>query len=253
MFSFYQLKSSKFGSDFVLEKHYKRILLKLSGESLAGEKGFGIDFEETMKIAKTLKKLASKGIEVSVVVGGGNFWRGRSNSEMDRVKADHIGMMATMMNATALSDCINQAGAKSIVLSAVPFPQVGKHYSPERADKHLKNGEIVIFGYGTGNAFFSTDTASSLRAAEIKAEVILKAAANVNGVYDSDPNKNPNAKRYETLTFDEMLAKNLKVIDGSAAAMCRDNGISFLIFNMNPLENIVNILENPSMGTLVTP
>ncbi len=231
---------------------YKRVLLKLSGESLSAE-GLGIDPEKTLKIAETIKKLHESGAEVSIVVGGGNFWRGRNSEKMDRVRADHIGMMATMMNATALKDSLIQLGAKAVILTPVLFPQVSKLYSPEKAISELEKGKIVIFGYGTGNAFFSTDTASALRAAEIDAKVILKAAANVDGVYDSDPNKNKDAKKYESLTYDEMLAKNLKVIDSSAAAMCRDNKIPFLIFNMNPLENIVNIIKDPSMGTLVKP
>lgn len=232
---------------------YKRILLKLSGESLSGGSGFGINFDEVLNIANVLKKLSLAGVQTSVVVGGGNYWRGRSSEKMNRVKADHIGMLATVMNALALSDSLSQVGVENELLTAVPFPQIGKPYSPERAIKNLEKGKIVIFGYGTGNAFFSTDTASSLRAAEINAEVILKAAANVDGVYDKDPNKDKTAKKYEKLSFDEMLAKNLKVIDGSAAAMCRDSGIPFLIFNMNPLENIISVLENPSLGTLVTP
>ncbi len=231
---------------------YKRIVLKLSGESLSGNKGQGIDFQTTMKISEIIKKLSLLGVEVSIVVGGGNFWRGRSSQEMNRVKADHIGMMATMMNALALEDSLNQLGVEVSLLSSVEFAQVGKLYSPQRAVKSLEKGKVVIFGYGTGNAFFSTDTAASLRAAEIEAQVILKAAANVDGVYDSDPNKNPNAKKYESLTFDQMLSKDLKVIDSTAAAMCRDNKIPFLIFNMDPLTNIVNVLENPSLGTLVT-
>ena len=241
------------GVILTLKSVYKRILLKLSGESLAGNNKFGINFKVVSEIASTLKKLSENGVEVSVVVGGGNFWRGRSIQEMNRVKADHIGMMATMMNATALLDSLNQLKVDAALLTSIPFPQVGKLYSPERAIKYLKEGKIVIFGYGTGNAFFSTDTAASLRAAETDTEVILKAAANVDGVYDMDPNTNPLAKKYETLKFDEMLAKNLKVIDSTAAAMCRDNNMPILIFNMNPLENILSVLSNPSMGTLVTP
>lgn len=232
---------------------YKKVLLKLSGESLAGDKKFGIDFKVVSKIAQTLKKVVENNVQISVVVGGGNFWRGRSSQQMNRVRADHIGMLATMMNATALLDALSMLDVKASLLSSVPFPQIGELYSPEKAISYLENGNVVIFGYGTGNAFFSTDTAASLRAAETNTSVILKAAANVDGVYDSDPNTNPAAKKYDTLSFDEMLAKNLKVIDSTAAAMCRDNNTSILIFNMNPLENIVSILSNPSMGTIVTP
>ena len=234
-----------------MKSAYKRVLLKLSGESLSSENSSGIDFNKVLEIAEVIKKLNQMKVQLSIVIGGGNFWRGRSNNKISRVKSDHIGMMATMMNAVALSSTLNQKDVESVIYSPFSFPQISETYSPDKAIKSLEKNKVVIFGYGTGNAFFSTDTASSLRAAEIKAEVILKAAANVDGVYDSDPNKNPNAKRYETLTYDEMLLKNLKVIDSSAAAICRDNNIPFLIFNMSPLENIVNILQDPSMGTLV--
>lgn len=232
---------------------YKRVLIKISGESLADETRNGISSDSLSKLAQTLKKVSDTGVQISVVVGGGNFWRGRTSGSMNRVKADHMGMLATVMNALALSDALEQAGVKSSVLTSIPFPQIGKHYSPEKAISQLEKGKVVIFAYGTGNAFFSTDTAASLRAAEINAEVILKATAGVDGVYTSDPRIDSSAKKYDTLTFDEMLSKNLKVIDSTAASMCRDNKIPFLIFNMNPFDNILEALNNTSLGTLVTP
>ena len=235
-----------------MEPKYKRVLLKLSGEALAGEKGFGLCEDTIGRITDTIKECAEMGVQIAIVVGGGNFWRGRSGVKMDRTRADHMGMLATVINALAIQDALEQRGVPTRAQTAIEMRQIAEPYIRNKAIRHLEKGRVVVFGCGTGNPFFSTDTTAALRAAEIDAEAILL-AKKVDGVYDSDPNKNPNAKRYETLTFDEMLAKNLKVIDGSAAAMCRDNGISFLIFNMNPLENIVNILENPSMGTLVTP
>lgn len=235
-----------------MKSKYKRVLIKISGESLAGKNRAGIDFDEVPRLAEVLKQVSSQGIQTSIVVGGGNFWRGRSSGSMNRVKADHMGMLATVMNSLALSDALDQTGVKSSVLTSIHFPQIGKFYSPEKAISELEKGKTVIFAYGTGSAFFSTDTAASLRAAEIGAEVILKATG-VNGVYTGDPKLDPSAKKYDSLTFDEMLAKNLKVIDSTAASMCRDNNIPFLIFNMNPFENILKALEDTSFGTLVTP
>ncbi len=231
---------------------YKRILLKISGEYLAGDNKTGIDFEIVLKLAKILKEISQAGVQVAVVVGGGNFWRGRSSGHMNRVKADHMGMMATVINSLALSDCLDQVGCEASLLTSVHFPQVGELYSPEKAISYLEKGKVVIFGYGTGNAFFSTDTAASLRACEINAEIVLKATG-VDGVYSGDPKKDSSAKKYETITFDEMLSKNLKVIDSTAASMHRDNQIPILIFNITPLDNIISALNGISVGTLVLP
>ena len=171
---------------------------------------------------------------------------------MNRVKADHMGMLATVINAIGLSDALEEQGVKSRVMTSIAIPQVGELYSPEKAIKHLEKGEVVIFGYGTGNAFFSTDTAASLRAAEIQAEIIFK-ATNVDGVYDSDPSKNPDAKKYSDITFKEVLAKNLNVIDSTAASMCRDNDISLLVFSMKDPNNISKAINGENLGTVVHP
>ena len=191
-----------------MKTKYKRFLLKISGEALAGSQKHGIDFDAVKETCEMIKKCVETGSEIAIVVGGGNFWRGRSSGTMDRVKADNIGMLATVMNAVALQDTLEQLGVEAVVMTAIPFPQIGEYYSPARAINHLENKKVVIFGYGTGNAFFSTDTAASLRAAEINAEIIFK-ATNTDGVYDSDPKTNPNAKKYTEVSFGEILSKDL--------------------------------------------
>lgn len=233
-----------------MSRKYKRILLKISGEALAGENKFGIDFETLKPLAKVIKNCQKSGTQIAIVVGGGNFWRGRTSGNMNRVKADHMGMMATVINAIGLSDALEEEGVKSRVMTSISIPQIGELYSPEKAIKHLEKGEVVVFGYGTGNAFFSTDTAASLRAAEIQAEIIFK-ATNVDGVYDSDPSKNPNAKKYSDITFKEVLAKNLNVMDSTAASMCRDNNISLLVFSMKDHNNISKAINGENLGTIV--
>ena len=235
-----------------MSQKYKRILLKISGEALAGESKFGIDFETLKPLAKVIKNCSESGVQIAIVVGGGNFWRGRTSGNMNRVKADHMGMLATVINAIGLSDALEEQGVKSQVMTSIAIPQVGELYSPEKAIKHLEKGEVVIFGYGTGNAFFSTDTAASLRAAEIQAEIIFK-ATNVDGVYDSDPSKNPDAKKYSDITFKEVLAKNLNVMDSTAASMCRDNDISLLVFSMKDPNNISKAINGENVGTVVHP
>lgn len=227
---------------------YKRILLKLSGEALAGSKSCGIDFETMKPIINAIKQCHEMGVQIAIVVGGGNFWRGRSSGNMNRIKADHMGMLATVINALGLSDALEQAGVKNEVMTAIAFPQVGELYSPKKAIENLEKGKIVIFAYGTGNAFFSTDTAASLRAAEIEANAIFK-ATNIDGVYDSDPNLNPNAKKYTEVTFNEVLAKNLKVMDASAASMCRDNDIDVLVFSIKEPENLIKTANGENLGT----
>ena len=193
-----------------MSRKYKRILLKISGEALAGNKKFGIDFETLKPLAKVIKNCSESGVQIAIVVGGGNFWRGRTSGNMNRVKADHMGMLATVINAIGLSDALEEQGVKSRVMTSIAIPQVGELYSPEKAIKHLEKGEVVIFGYGTGNAFFSTDTAASLRAAEIQAEIIFK-ATNVDGVYDSDPSKNPEAKRYSNIIIGNIRFKRREI------------------------------------------
>ncbi len=232
-----------------MKTKYKRFLLKISGEALAGSQKHGIDFDAVKETCEMIKKCVETGSEIAIVVGGGNFWRGRSSGTMDRVKADNIGMLATVMNAVALQDTLEQLGVEAVVMTAIPFPQIGEYYSPARAINHLENKKVVIFGYGTGNAFFSTDTAASLRAAEINAEIIFK-ATNTDGVYDSDPKTNPNAKKYTEVSFGEILSKDLKVMDSTAASMCRDNNIPVMVFSLKDPENIIRAISGENVGTL---
>ena len=232
------------------EPVYKRILLKISGEALAGEKKIGIDDLVLRQISATIKQVSDMGVQVAVVVGGGNFWRGRTSENMDRVTGDHMGMLATMMNALALSDALEQAGAVTRVLSAIEIRQMAEPYIRKRAIRHLEKGRIVIFACGTGNPFFSTDTGAAIRAAEIEADVFCKATM-VDGVYDKDPNKFSDAIKYETISHDEILKLDLKVMDATAAALCRDNKTTILVFSMHDPDNIIRIMNGEKIGTLV--
>ncbi len=229
---------------------YKRILLKLSGEALAGEKKFGLDYDVITTICKSIKEAKDMGVEIAIVVGGGNFWRGRSSGAMDRTRADHIGMLGTTMNALAVADVLENMGVPVRVQTAISMQSVAEPYIRNRAVRHLEKGRVVIFGCGTGNPFFSTDTAASLRAAEIGAEVILKATM-VDGVYDCDPNKYDNAVKYDKLSFTEVLSKGLGVMDSTAASMCKDNTLPLLVFNLSDPENIVRAVKGENIGTLV--
>ena len=229
---------------------YKRVLIKLSGEALAGDKKIGFDYDTVQNICASIKKIYDLGTEIAIVVGGGNFWRGRSSEKMDRTRADHIGMLATSMNALALADALEQVGCDVRVQPAISMQQVAEPYIRNRAVRHLQKNRIVIFGCGTGNPFFSTDTAASLRAAEIDAQIILKATM-VDGVYDSDPHKNPNAVRYKPISFDEVLAKQLGVMDMTAFSMCRDNHIPVLVFSLEDPDNILRAVKQEDIGTLV--
>lgn len=234
-----------------LEPKYKRILLKLSGESLAGNQKHGIDFDTVMKICRPIKEIVEMGVEVGIVVGGGNFWRGRSSGEMDRTRADHMGMLATVINALGVADGLEQLGLEVRVQTAISMQEVAEPYIRNRAVRHLEKGRVVVFGCGTGNPFFSTDTAAALRAAEIDADIIMKATM-VDGVYDSDPKKNPNAVKYDTLTFSDVLNQNLQVMDSTAASLCRDNHLPILVFSIEDPDNIVRAVSEGSVGTLVT-
>lgn len=233
-----------------MEPKYKRVLLKLSGEALAGEKKFGLNYDVIIKICEQIKKMSDMGVEVAIVVGGGNFWRGRSSGAMDRTRADHIGMLGTTMNALAVADVLEEQGAIVRVQTAISMQQVAEPYIRNKAMRHLEKGRIVIFGCGTGNPFFSTDTASSLRAAEIEADIIFKATM-VDGVYDKDPNKYADAVKYDELTFDQVIAEGLNVMDSTAAAMCKDNNIPILVFNLNDPTNIVKAAAGEQIGTIV--
>ena len=229
---------------------YKRILLKISGEALAGDAKIGINDEVLKEISTSIKAVSDLGVQVAVVVGGGNFWRGRSSEQMDRVTADHMGMLATLMNSLALSDALEQLGAVTRVLSAIEVRQMAEPYIRKRAVRHLEKGRIVIFACGTGNPYFSTDSGAALRATEIGADVLLKATM-VDGVYDKDPKKFPDAVKYEKVTYDEVLKNDLKVMDATAAAHCRDNRTKMLVFSMEDPENIVRIAKGENLGTLV--
>ena len=229
---------------------YKRILLKISGEVLAGKEGKGLDFDTVTTVCKVIRECTEMGAQIGIVVGGGNFWRGRSSGEMDRPRADQMGMLATTINSLALQDTLEQLGVKAQVLTGLVMPQVAEIFTKRKAVEYLENGNVVIFGCGTGNPFFSTDTAAALRAAEIDAEIIFK-ATNVDGVYDKDPNKFDDAVKYDELTHSEVLSKGLKVMDSTAASLCRDNGISILVFNLDDPQNIVRALEGENIGTVV--
>ena len=234
----------------ILEPKYKRVLLKLSGEALAGKQQHGIDFDTVLAICEPIKKCVDMGVQVGVVVGGGNFWRGRSSGKMARTRADHMGMLATAINALGVADALEQLDVPVRVQTAIAMQEIAEPYIRNRAVRHLEKGRVVVFGCGTGNPFFSTDTAAALRAAEIDAEIILKATM-VDGVYDSDPKKNPNAVKYDTLTFLDVLNKNLQVMDSTAASLCRDNKIGILVFNIDEPDNIVKAICGEPVGTLV--
>ena len=233
-----------------MELAYKRILLKISGEVLAGGKGMGIDYDTVLNICSAVKECVDMGVEVGLVVGGGNFWRGRSSGDMDRTRADHIGMLATVMNSLALADALEHLKVPVRVQTAIAMQQIAEPYIRNRAVRHLEKGRVVIFGCGTGNPFFTTDTAAALRALEIDADIMFK-ATNVDGVYDKDPNKFEDAKKYNTLSFDEILSHDLRVMDGTAASLCRDNSIPILVFNLDDPQNIVKAIKGENVGTVV--
>lgn len=233
-----------------MEPKYKRVLLKLSGEALAGESGHGIDFDTVLRFCEPVKKLNDMGVHVGIVVGGGNFWRGRSSGKMDRTRADHMGMLATAINALGVADALEQLDVDVRVQTALSIRSVAEPYIRARAMRHFEKGRVVIFGCGTGNPFFSTDTAAALRAAEMEADVILKATM-VDGVYDSDPKKNPDAKKYDEITFQDVLNNNLAVMDGTAASLCKDNNIPILVFSLEDPDNIVKAVCGEKIGTVV--
>lgn len=230
---------------------YKKVLLKVSGEALAGENHFGLDEETLASISKHIKKVTDMGVQVSIVVGGGNFWRGRSSENMDRTRADHMGMLATTINALALCSALEHAGVETRVQTAIAMNSIAEPYIRGKAIRHLKKGRVVIFGCGTGCPFMSTDTAAALRAVETDADIILL-AKKVDAVYDSDPMKNPDAKRFDALSFNDILGKELGVMDSTAASMCRDNNMPILVFGLDDPENIVRAVEGERIGTLVS-
>ncbi len=229
---------------------YKRVLIKLSGEALAGDKKTGLDFDTVLTICEKIKECHDLGVEIAIVVGGGNFWRGRSSGKMDRTRADHMGMLATTINALGLCDALEQLGVDVRVQTAIDMHKIAEPYIRNKAVRHLEKGRIVVFGCGTGNPFFSTDTAAALRAAEIDADVIFK-ATNVDGVYDSDPKVNPDAKRFDKLTHHDVLNLELHVMDSTAASLCMDNKIKILVFDLHDPENLKRAILGEDIGTLV--
>ena len=232
---------------------YKRVLLKLSGESLAGKAGHGIDFDTVLEICKPVKEVVDMGVEVAIVVGGGNFWRGRSSGKMDRTRADHMGMLATVINALGVADGLEQLGLDVRVQTAIAMQEVAEPYIRNRAVRHLEKGRVVIFACGTGNPFFSTDTAAALRAVEIGADAILL-AKNVDGVYDSDPRVNPEAKLLPDVTYQQVQERDLKVMDASAITICRENKVPCIrVFGLDDPQNILRVIEGDMMGTVVHP
>ena len=229
---------------------YKRILLKLSGEALAGANGFGIDAETLGRVCDNIKKVVDMGVEVAIVVGGGNFWRGRQAHQMERTTADYMGMLATIMNGQALQDALEVRGLDTRLQTSIEMRQIAELYIRRKAVRHLEKGRVVIFSGGTGNPFFSTDTCAALRATEINAEIILFGKT-IDGVYDSDPKTNPNAKKYDEISYSEILNKNLKVMDSTAASHCRDNNMPTMIFALGNGENIINAVSGENIGTVV--
>ncbi len=237
-------------SDAVTPK-YKRVLLKLSGEALAGDNKIGLDIPTIENICASIKKCVDVGCEIGIVVGGGNFWRGRSSPSMDRARADHIGMLATTMNALAVADILESLGCTVRVQTAITMQQVAEPFILGKAIRHLEKGRVVIFGCGTGNPFFSTDSAASLRAAELGADILLKATM-VDGIYDKDPKKFPDAVKYDVITHHDILVKKLQVMDSAAAAICTENNIPIIVFDLSRPDNILDAVMGEPVGTLVT-
>jgi len=234
------------------EPKYKRILLKLSGEALMGKAGYGIDDDVLAEVAGEVAAAAKLGVQIGVVIGGGNIFRGMKGASkgMDRASADYMGMLATVMNALAMQHALEQAGCPTRVMSALPMQAIAEPYIRQRAIHHLSNGFVVIFAAGTGSPFFTTDTAAALRAAEIGAEVVMK-ATKVDGVFSEDPEKNPDAKHYDTISYQDFIAGYLKVMDIAAVSLCRDNGIPIIVFNLKKQGNIIRALEGETIGTLI--
>ena len=232
---------------------YKRILLKLSGEALMGEKQFGIDNKRLMQYAKDIQEISEMNVEIGIVIGGGNIFRGvqAEKGGMDRTQGDYMGMLATMINSMALQSALESIGLITRLQSAIEMKQIAERYIKRKAVRHLEKGRIVIFGAGTGNPFFTTDSAASLRAVEIESDVILK-GTRVDGVYDSDPEKNSNALKFDTLTFDQAYDKQLKIMDMTAFTLCKENEIPVVVFDMNNPGNLKKVILGDKIGTLVT-
>ncbi len=233
-----------------MKAKYKRILLKISGEALSGAAGHGFDPESLKSVAEQILEVAKLGVEIGIVVGGGNIWRGRQGMNMDRVTADQMGMLATVINALAVSEALIGVGADARVLTSIEISGVGEKFNHKVADRYLKEGKIVVFGGGTGNPFFSTDTGAALKAAEIGADALLL-AKNIDGIYDSDPKTNPNAKKFDELTYDEYVARGLRAMDTSAVVMCKENGLKVHAFGLSDKNSIVKAVAGDKEGTII--
>jgi uridylate kinase len=233
---------------------YQRILLKLSGEALAGTKGYGVDLQVLKDLVTDLKEIHSLGVQIAIVIGGGNIFRGMQASEagMDRASADYMGMLATVINALAIQDALEKEGVHTRVQSAIEMQEIAEPYIRRRAERHLEKNRVVIFAAGTGNPFFTTDTAAALRACEVGASVLLK-ATKVDGVYDADPVKNPNAKKFQELTYIDVLNKGLEVMDSAAISLCMDNAMPIIVFNMNERGSMKDVVMGKKVGTLILP
>ena len=229
---------------------YKRVLLKLSGEALAGERKNGIDAETLGRICDKIKEIVDMGVEVSIVVGGGNFWRGRYGHQMERTTSDYMGMLATAMNGLALQDSLEARGLSTRLQTAIEMRQIAEPYIKRKAIKHLEKGRVVIFACGTGNPFFTTDTAAALRSAEVEAEVILLAKT-IDGVYSADPKEDKEAVKYDEITYLDILNKDLKVMDSTAVSLCKDNKIPLIVFGIDEPENMVKIIKGEKIGTII--
>ncbi len=229
---------------------YKRVIIKLSGEALAGEKGFGLDESVIDYVVKQIKKVANDGIEVGIIIGGGNFWRGRQGSNMDRTTADHMGMLATVINSLAMQDALEKHGVACRVQTALTITRVAEPYILRKAMRHLEKGRVVIFACGTGNPYFSTDTGAALRAAEIGAEALLL-AKNVDGIYDSDPKKNPDAKKFDEIAYIDVIKKGLNAMDTTAISLCMENKIPVIAFALSEEDSIVKAVNGEKIGTII--
>lgn len=229
---------------------YKRVIIKLSGEALAGEKGFGLDESVIDYVVKQIKKVASEGVEVGIIIGGGNFWRGRQGSNMDRTTADHMGMLATVINSLAMQDALEKHRVACRVQTALTITRVAEPYILRKAMRHLEKGRVVIFACGTGNPYFSTDTGAALRAAEIGAEALLL-AKNVDGIYDSDPKKNPDAKKFDEIAYIDVIKKGLNAMDTTAISLCMENKIPVIAFALSEEDSIVKAVNGEKIGTII--
>ena len=235
------------------ELKYKRVLLKVSGEALAGDAHRGLDFAVIGQVCDVIKRCVEAGVQIGIVVGGGNFWRGLKDGgdKMQRVRADHMGMLATAINALAVADCLEQHGVPARVMTAIEMTRIAEPYIRDKAIRHLEKGRVVVFGCGTGNPFFSTDTGAVLKAVEIGADAILL-AKNIDGVYSADPAKDPSAERFDEITFDEVLARRLGVMDSTATSLAMDNHMPIIVFALKDPENIFRVLSGEKIGTVVS-